>query len=267
MSPQPAPGTDLSRAVCVLHYGRCGSTVLTRLLVQYGCLSLGEVLHPVSGKKYEPLDGLPRERGAANSSAAVLDAAAKIVATNEDRIGRVLFEIKSLDFIREAIGDGPESFIPLMAERGVTRCIHLERRDLLARLVSTILAGRTGVYHRTDEAERPEPFEIEPARAVAEIGRQAAMRDRIRAALAVSGLDVLQLEYERDLMADPREGALKAAAWLGRPAPSQGPVVDRRRTTPFPIAEVLSNHDEVVAALARAGMSEPGARLDPTAAP
>ena len=169
MSPQPAPGTDLSRAVCVLHYGRCGSTVLTRLLVQYGCLSLGEVLHPVSGKKYEPLDGLPRERGAANSSAAVLDAAAKIVATNEDRIGRVLFEIKSLDFIREAIGDGPESFIPLMAERGVTRCIHLERRDLLARLVSTTLAGRTGVYHRTDVAERPEPFEIEPARAVAEI--------------------------------------------------------------------------------------------------
>ena len=103
MSPQPAPGTDLSRAVCILHYGRCGSTVLTRLLVQYGCLSLGEVLHPVSGTKYEPLDGLPRERGAANSSAAVLDAAAKIVATNEDRIGRVLFEIKSLDFIREAI--------------------------------------------------------------------------------------------------------------------------------------------------------------------
>ena len=267
MSLQPAPGTDLSRAVCVLHYGRCGSTVLTRLLVQCGCLSLGEVLHPVSGKKYEPLDGLPRERGAANSSAAVLEAVAKVVAANDDQTGQALFEIKSLDFMREAIGDGPESFIPLMAERGVSRCIHLERRDLLARLVSTTLAGRTGVYHRTDEAERPEPFEIHPERAVAEIGRQADMRDRIRAALASSGLDVLDLEYEHDLMADPRVGARRAAEWLGLEAPEEDLVVDRRRTTPFPVPEVLSNHDDVVAALAGAGLTSTGARLDPTAAP
>ncbi|WP_296814940.1 hypothetical protein [Brevundimonas sp.] len=257
----------LSDAICILHYGRCGSTVLTRLLAQFGCVSLGEFLHPVSGQKYEALDGLSRGRGAANSSASVLDALARVAAARGERASPVLFEIKSLDFIREAVADGPETFVPALAERGASRCIHLERRDLLARLVSTTLASRTGVYHRTDEAERPEPFEIEPARAVAEIGRQADMRDRIRAALAVSGLDVLQLEYERDLMADPRVGALKAAAWLGRPAPSQGLVVDRRRTTPFPIAEVLSNHAEVVAALARAGMSETGARLEPAASP
>ena len=252
--------SDLSGAICIFHYGRCGSTVLTRLLEQCGCLSLGEFLHPVSGAKYSAVDGLRRERDAAHASAEVLDGLARVIA---DRRGEandpVLFEVKGLDFIRRAIGDGPETFVPAMAERGVTRCIHLERRDLLARLVSTTLAGRTGVYHRTDVAERPEPFEIEPEHAVAEIGRQAAMRDRVRAALAAGPLEVLELEYERDLMGDPRIGAVKVARWLGIDVHLDELRVEHRRTTPFPASEVLSNHEAVLAALAGAGLAPPPA--------
>ena len=249
-------GQDLADAVCILHYGRCGSTVLTRLLAQCGCRSLGEFLHPVSGLKYAALDGLPRERGAGNSSGDVLDALAKVICTDADS-RPVLFEIKSLDFMRQAIADDPDRFVSAMAGRGVTRVVHLERRDLLARLVSTTLAGRTGVYHRLDTAERPEPFDLDPGQAVAEIGRQSGMRDRFRAALAASNLDLLALEYERDLMADPRVGAMKAADWLGLPTPDAGLRVDLARTTPFPPSEVLSNYQAVIAALTSADLAPP----------
>jgi hypothetical protein len=233
----------LPEGIFMFHQGRCGSTVLARLLDGHPRLTaFGEIFET------------PYQNGRLPAPAGTMLRAKRVQAFP----GRAVVEAKFLECQHlSLLGLGVEDFVGLVRASGYRRFIVLERRNYLKKIVSSGLAVARGRrYHYAAGEAIPEiKVTIDPDR-VGILGKQAPMLEmfaymdaqyaRLRAALA--GGDVLEQSYEEDIADGPLAAYAKVCAWLGIEAVAAEP--DLRRTNPHLLREVIGNWDEVAAALA-----------------
>jgi hypothetical protein len=134
--------------------------------------------------------------------------------------------------------------------------IVLERRNYLRKIVSSLVARRRGRYHQPAGAEpdlTPITLHLDHVRIdnsdqplIALL--RAYARDLRRLDHLLAGRHVLKLTYEDDVMLGPHRGYRRACEFLGVP---EAPVsVNYTRSNPFSLREIISNYNEVAAALA-----------------
>lgn len=231
-------------ALVVLHTARCGSTVLTRLLDQHPRIhSDGEMYLPVLPDRagdplaadFDPIDYLERRLPRSGSRWFLFD----VQFDHIERMGRDLE-----DYLRSA------------RAIGVTRIVVLRRSNLLRKITSNLLAQQRGRWHLPKGANEPArtvdvpdgPFMIDgiTTTLLGHLDRVDGWYDRARQ-LDV-GVEIIELTYEADIMADPLVGYRRVLEFVG--LPHHPAAVPTERLNTRPLGDVLGNHAEVASWLA-----------------
>ena len=233
--------------VMMVHVGRSGSTVLADLLRQHPGVGWdGEIYQSVFRQRARPDHTLP--------DLSDLDPVAFLLERSRQRFCRYYgFEVKF--FHVRAFGWSFRDFLAETESRmGRLRVVVLRRRNLLRKVVSSVVARQTGVTHSRVAAQSPVPVRIQPegvfvdreTRPLIELLRQAEA-DFLELDGILGDIPSVALAYEEDILADPRTAYRKVCAFIGeKPREVE---VRFERTQPWPLAESIGNYQEVCAAL------------------
>lgn len=222
----------------MFHVGRSGSTVLADQLSQHPGLSWGnELFDP----KLHRLD--------AASALRLLD-------RRMARAGGRLFGFEVKFYHLAAAGLDAAGLLAALDQRGFGRFVLLRRRNLLRKVVSSLVARQSGRWHLPlDRAPELRPVRIDLAatRIDGTTAPLLAILARYEAGFRelapwLRGREVLELHYEEDISGDPGSAYRRTAAFLG--LPPHPAAVRLRPTTPWPLAAVVENFDELSAHLA-----------------
>lgn len=231
--------------VAMLHSGRVGSTVLgTMLGDRDDCRWDGEPFEPSSSRRVAEFEqGRPPSEVVALRRAATPDTAyvlaVKYLWSHHLRVLEL-----TLPALVEALSDG-----------GVDHWVLVHRRNHLRRVVSGAVGRARGSYHQRSSdgpadlvTVRLDPQDV-PFGPGAPLLDVFAELDRGRSELQrlLTDSRALWLTYEDDIEHDPTVAYRRVCDFLGLPA--QEVDVRLRRTTPFPLSQVIENHDEIATLL------------------
>lgn len=237
--------------VLMFHLGRCGSTVLGRMLDQHPGLTWG-------GELYEgPTRDAPAWTGGssrwARSRFFPHDPVGFLQKSLETAPGAFGFEVKPYHLRLNGIE--LDQYLTGVTALDVDRFLLLSRRNHLRKVVSSLTARRAGRYHRkSGGAARSTRLAIDCS-AVRLDNQERSLKDFFRSweaeldeiRRAMSGRHFLELRYEDDVEQDPRRAYDRILAFLELdPFPAQ---VTLARTTPFPLADIVTNLTEVLSHL------------------
>lgn len=233
--------------VLMLHQGRCGSTVLGDLLSQHPAVHWdGEIYYtsnwmpasqPIEEIVY-PGDGL--------------DLLSKKISTCERDIYG--FEVQTQCIVPMHMSIA--AYVDRCADLGFSHFIHLGRRNLLRKVISSlVLLARNQWHYRPGEQPPPTKVSVSIERLALKNTVQPLLKfmesmeskvAEIQAAFA--GRRALDLIYEDDIDVAPHAGYLRACAFLNiSPVPA---TIRYVRATPRPMCETVENWSEVCTALA-----------------
>jgi hypothetical protein len=145
-----------------------------------------------------------------------------------------------------------DAYLAVLRGLGFGHFVVLERRNVLRQFASGRVARASGTWHSQAAADSPRRARVRvasPRPGIVDLkGRIDERQAQYRDLIARLGEDRhLHLVYEDDIEADPRVAYEKLCRFLGlEPRPVEVPL---RRTTPFPLAEVIENWEEVRAHL------------------
>jgi len=232
--------------VTTFHIGRSGSTVLGDLLGQHPAVTwLGEIY------EWPEFRDRPAPPGPGSELLRRLNTRLPGVTTPVTGIEAKFYHlhdhgIAMAGFLDELGGAGA----------GPCRFIVLRRRNYLRKVVSSLAARQRGQWFaRPGQAVPPVRLAIDPQRVCIDGDAQPLvdyLRDwddqfaQLDALLAEAG--ALQLSYEDDIEEDPLVAYRKVCRHLG--LEPGAPEVRFHRTTPQPLAEVVSTLDDIRRALA-----------------
>ena len=237
---------DRTHNVLTLHFGRAGSTVLGRLLNQ----------HPAIDWAGERLAGMRKARdGTERNPKFALDSYLPRIERRMWRKRAAVFgmEFKPAQCCRTQYEKADlERFVRDMSGLGMNAFLVLERRNKLRVIVSKLSRRANFVRHASSSPTEPTRVHLP----VLEVGMAGGIRPHletfefmdlvVRNAEQVardSGVNVVRLCYEDDILTDPRAGYRKLLAMFGLPLVEVE--VDLSRTNPFPLSDLLENYDEV----------------------
>jgi hypothetical protein len=229
--------------VFFFHHGRCGSTVLERLLNQHSRLrTFGEIFerpHRLGHLPAPPSNMLRACRTAAIPAHAIVEAK--------------FFECQHLTLFGWSIPD----FVECVKNAGYRRYIFLNRENYLRKVVSAEVARKRGrKWHFRSGETVPTTTVSLDINAVTIQGKTEPILDlfaymdaqceKLRKTLQDD--DVLELTYEEDIVKDPQAAYRKVCEWLGLTAtPAQ---VQLERSGTRALSDTVENWKDVVAALA-----------------
>lgn len=231
----------------MIHIGRSGSSVLSGLMRQHPRVFWdGEIY-----QKHLNAHGFALGNSVGLNADALpdLDLAAMLRRSGPLIYG---FEVKPfhLDLFEISHGDFARSLAPA----GVSHVVVLERRNHLAKIVSSVRAQGDGIYHL------PADGRAAVQRAPAELGsgisidyttgslleylnRYASSFASIRSALSETDLPLLELTYEDHVEADPGIAYSKLCRHLN--IPQRKPSVMLKRPTADSLASAIEDEDRV----------------------
>jgi len=231
--------------ILFFHHGRCGSTVVARLLNQHPRLrTFGEIFDEAFRLKALPAPAVNMLR------------ACRTVALPARAVAEVKFlECQHLATFPYTM---PE-FLEQARAAGYDRYIVLDRRNYLHKVISAAVASARGgagkLTFKLDETVPETTIELD-LEAVRIQGKAAPILQlfeymdvqnaKLRQHLA--GADTIELTYEDDIEPDPQIAYAKICTWLGLERHAVQVPLKRARATPVP--ETVRNWDAVAAALA-----------------
>jgi LPS sulfotransferase NodH len=228
----------------MLHPGRCGSTVVAEMLAEHPAIHW-------AGEIFEPLANTP---GAGEPKWVEQTIEQSCYSTRARTYGFETKYLPQLHLSAQCINMTLPQYLELLRGLRFTKYIVLERRNYLRRAISGVVGRASSVWHARDVPSEPtrvhvdvDAFrtwnETEPLVRLFERMDESSrlLRDELR------GDDSLFLVYERDIMNDPFDAYRKICDFLGVQPRSPRPAF--QRTNPFPIESMISNLDEVTAAL------------------
>jgi hypothetical protein len=266
--------------VPIFHLGRSGSTHLERsLATSFSALSLGEIFNQIVSLPFLEGSQTWRDffgddvnsflafcflRGVegrywANQTSAETFVQPKVI----------FFEYKP-SLLQHAFHACHGSILSRLSELGVRRAIVLERRSVVRRILSSLSAQRTSVYHSDQLASSDrlalEPFHFDVERVIDDginPGFAYALSDiqdlndiyfaKLRLELRATGFDVLSLQYERDLCG-PMESVVKTVADFLAVAPTRLPESGLVKLLPDDLSRFVSNSEQVIEYCERLGV-------------
>ena len=246
-------GSDWT-GVVTWHQGRCGSSVLGSLLNQHSQIQAANEIF----SRY-----MPRRWG----DRPVPPMQQVLQQTLAERSKPVLnIEIKGLQAQNRSLYPDRQlnDWLELLHRQGFRRQVVLHRRHGLRRLVSHLMAQRSGVFVQSVQAPVAvqEPLLINTA-AIREgaashdlvhwldlyASTHQELLDGVEHFCVANGLPApLQLIYEDVIEADPRQAYQQVCRWLGlEPEPVS---IQQRRINPEPLPQLIANWDEIERLLA-----------------
>lgn len=243
--------------VAMFHVGRSGSTVLGNLLDQHSRISWqSEVVF----KHYSQFpQGMSKDAPQADPLQLML---ASMAGINADFYG---FEAKF--FHLDRMGVSLAEFLTMLDDLGFAYYIVLERKNLLRKIVSSLIAKQRGAYNRRvgHRAELTRiVIDIHHVRIDGDDNSLVAFLENYHNQMRelkrrLAGRDVLCLTYEDDILNDPLVAYRRVSKYLGVvPEPVR---INLGRINPYPLREIVENFDEVAQALKETPfewMLEPG---------
>lgn len=244
--------------VVMFHVGRSGSSVLADLLNQHSDIYWdGELFSGCYGET----EGQMRQRGFNtrsrwNSSTFFPHDPVGFVHSRMPLAGfKAYYGFETKFYHLTCNNLALPDFVACLGELGFTHFIVLERRNLLRKIVSSVIARANRRYHRSEQQEAvltqvhldPDKIEIDSnsrplldylrewESCFAELERLLEQRTK------------LWLTYEQDILADPLNGYRRCCGLLGvRPCQA---TVRYGRTNPFPVRQAITNWRQIAQVL------------------
>lgn len=225
----------------MLHVGRCGSTVVARMLDEHPDIAWdGEIFEPSHRVELDELPDL---------------APGEFISRRKARAPRHYgFETKYLPSHHlGALGVSLPEYLAMLRALGFHRFVALHRRNYLRRVVSGAVGRRAGTWHRaTPGVSEPTAITLDPERVP--FGREQRLLD-VFAELAAGEAalrellpgNAVWLTYEDDIAPDPGGAYRRICALFGVKPVWATPKLFP--TNPFPLRAILDNYDEVAAVL------------------
>lgn len=230
--------------IAMFHIGRCGSTVLSSLLSQHKNVYWASEFYSSVFTKWE-------QDNKGNEVVGEMPAdAIKLLKTNMfNAYHRYYgFEIKPFHF--QLIGYSPESFLDNLEKLGYAYFIHLDRKNRLRKIVSSLIAHEDKMkYHQNGKAKLKKvyidvekvviDFDAKPLLTfLSDFDEQVASVEKL-----LEKKNPLNLTYEDDIQDDPRIGYRKICDFINlKPKDVK---VNLSRTNPFPVRDMIENIDEL----------------------
>lgn len=226
----------------MFHVGRCGSTVVARMLDEHPEITWdGEIFEPSERDRLgEPDDLEPRE----------------LIEQRRSKAPRHYgFETKYLrSHHLGALGLSLDDYVDLLGGIGFDRFAALHRRNYLRRVVSGAVGRQAGTWHRRKPgAGEPQVIGLDPQRVpfggdqplLDVFAELAAGEEALRRRLPAGAV---WLTYEEDIAPDPAIAYRKICELFGvEPAEVEPRLFP---TNPFPLHAILANYDEIAGLLA-----------------
>lgn len=237
--------------VCMIHIGRCGSTVLSNMIEQNSSINwAGELYEPMFKAWDLASPNFTQPVKLENSPLSYLNL--DMIRCKKSFYG---FEIKPYHL--KLLGQDPEEFFNALEENGFTKFILLDRSNRLRKIVSSLIAHQTGVYHISPgNIVRTSKRKVFINTDLVEIDHDSKtlieyLQDYDRQWLSLCDLfnsrNTLSLEYSRDIERGPMVGYGKVARFLDLPLKT--PCVYYKRVNPYPLKEIIINYEDIVSLL------------------
>lgn len=226
----------------MFHTGRCGSTVLSKMLdlhsqIQWG----GEIFEPYMRKDHGEF-GLEFVKS-------------KLITSCNLKVSKIYgFETKYLPqqhLHYSCINTTIENYIEVLNDSNFSDFIVLHRKNYLRRTISVQVGRQNKVWHTARKAGLP--FQIELDTSCVDVGAEQMGMLNLFECIdqnfeILTGLlsqsRTLLLSYEDDILPDPNKAYTKVCDFLNIPVePLEVPL---SRTNPFSYEEMVSNFEEVV---------------------
>ncbi len=147
------------------------------------------------------------------------------------RAGPLIYGFEVKFFHLDIFGIDLDEYVAGLGEAGIRKVIVLERKNYLAKIVSSVRAHGDGVYHQTNRTPEPTPDRHDtPVSLGGEVDidySTGSLLDylesyersfqELRRALRVAGLQVLELTFEDHVRADPVDAYRRICSHLGIP--------------------------------------------------
>jgi len=232
--------------IAMYHIGRCGSTVLSSLLNQHNNIYWASEFYSGVFKKWEHSSN--GEEVAGKMPADAID----LLKGNMRKAMHRYYGFEMKPFHHQLIGYSEEAFLKSLDGLGFTYYIHLDRKNRLRKIVSSLIAHEDKMrYHQEGKAKAKLKqvyvnvdliaidFDSKPL--------LTFLEDYDNQVLSVAKMlepkNCLTLTYEDDIQEDPRVGYRKICGHIGIKA--KDVVVKLSRTNPFPVRNMIVNIEEV----------------------
>jgi hypothetical protein len=239
-SAYPLFPSDKRKGVFMWHHGRCGSTVLGRILNQHpGIRWRGEIYEPYAEA------GIPRPNFRDDLRYAQLECGRKLPG----------IELKGLPSQHlPTLGTSLEQFVETIREHGFSHCVFLDRRNTLRKLMSVQIVdqGLRNSYHMSNkETALDGRLKIDLQRVRIQ-GKYAPLLDMLRhideetekaRELVSRYYAFLPLYYEDHIEADPLVAYRAILAHLG--LPYHDAAIPLKRINVKALHELIENYAEV----------------------
>lgn len=228
--------------VAFLHPGRCGSTVVGTMFGRRpDAVWDGELFEPSrrdkvpeAGQGREPAEVIQIRR----RQRADLAYAFAFKYTPSHHLGLLGLTMRDL--------------LTMLEEAGVDHYVVVRRRNYLRRVVSGAVGRERGAFHQRRDAGPVELTRVRLDPEAVPFGPDQPLFDvfdeleRAESELAdeLGQRRHLWLTYEDHIESDPSVAYAMVCEFIGLPSFQQE--VPLRRTTPFPLHEVLTNHEEII---------------------
>ena len=227
---------------CCFHFGRCGSTLLGNMLAAHPEVDWrGELLHPL----HEKTDQLPPVDQPTELITAPMNASRRPVFGFEAK-----FQHLDGNGLRMSLG----RFVDFLVDNGFEKFVVLKRQNYLRQAISVARGQQTGNWHQQTGQMHAAPPAIKlDVDAISLGGTNRDIVDAFRFLDTTYSearecfmeriLDVLEIDYERDLESDPQSGFAIVSQYLGI-ADSLGRS-SVQKIGGGPIEQLVSNFDEI----------------------
>jgi len=232
--------------VVMLHIGRCGSTVVAKLLEQHRNIYWANELYEPIFKQWDRLN--PGFTEAGTMPTPPIDyLKLSICKSSAKTYG---FEIKPYHF--RLMNISFEEYIEKIEMLGFQHFILLDRKNKLRKIISSIKSKESGVYH-LKKGYSPNLQKIKIPLDNVEIDHESKsllkfIDDYINDMNAINNIlknkNILKLNYEDDIEENPINAYEKICDFIG--VKKIKPTISLSKTTPFPIRDLIENYDAVV---------------------
>jgi hypothetical protein len=240
--------------ILMIHIGRSGSTVLADLLDKNSQIRWGGEIYHTLRSFYQTLSSTNGEVRFTGDPITYTRNAMKGCRKRYFGFELKFFHLKYLNLTL------PE-YLTAIGQIGVDRIIVLERRNYLRKIVSSQIANLTNVWHSRHSASQLTRIALNVNELCLDHDRKSLLEflygyeesfNALYSFLSNQRLfrrsDILHLTYEDDVAPDPQIGYGHVCEFL---RVSCEPVSTQfKKTTPFKLRQILTNYEEVQAALA-----------------
>lgn len=232
--------------IAMFHIGRSGSSVLADMLNQHPKIQWDGEIYEAETQKIQKRLGYFRY-GASDCHYDPIGLLKERFATAKDY--SYGFEVKFNQL--EHCGVSLEDYLDALTQMDVGKIIVLRRNNIFRKIVSSLIAEVTNVWHVAAGKKAPKKtIKINPHLLTVErkTGSLIGLIDHYAQNLKaldklLSNVDVLQLSYEEDIEANPLIGYSKVAKYLS--LENFKPSIRLSKTNPYKLFEVVENIDEI----------------------